>query len=130
LARILIIDDSAEFHRMVQRILHREGYETISAMDGESGLSTAISEQPDLILLDYMMPGLNGIETFRAIRANENIAKIPVIMITAFASQFEAQYLAEMNSEMADFITKPISPRELVARIQTVLQARRIAGMQ
>lgn len=130
MARILIIDDSEEFQRMIERVLQRAGFETLSAENGEEGLRVAIVENPDLILLDYMMPGWNGAETFRELKANFNTRKIPVIMVTAFSTQFETEQINDLRMELDDFMTKPISPKELVSRIETVLQARRIAGMQ
>jgi DNA-binding response OmpR family regulator len=128
--RILIVDDSQEFRMMVERMLQHAGYETICAVDGEDGLRQTIVEHPDLILLDYMMPGMNGAEVFRELRENQNTAPIPVIMITAFSTQFESEQMADMRMMLDDFLTKPIMPSELASRIEKVLATRRIAGMQ
>jgi DNA-binding response OmpR family regulator len=124
----MIVDDSPEFRKLIEKVLVRAGYETLAAVDGEDGLRQAIAEQPDLILLDYMMPGMNGAETFRELRQNENTARIPVIMITAFSTQFETEQMADMRMMLDDFMTKPISPKELVSRIESLFATRRIAN--
>jgi DNA-binding response OmpR family regulator len=125
-ARILIVDDSPEFRRLIEMTLQRASHETVSAEDGESGIRTAIIEQPDLILLDFMMPDMNGQDVFRLLRDNENTASIPVVMITAYSNEMDR--IAMLRLGMDDFLTKPISPKELVARVDTVLYQRRSEG--
>lgn len=126
MARILVVDDSPEFRRLIEMTLERAGHEPFGAEDGASGIRTALIEQPDLILLDFMMPDMNGQDVFRELRANVNTASIPVIMITAFSN--ENDRLAMLRLGMDDFLTKPISPKDLVARVESLLYQRRNEG--
>jgi DNA-binding response OmpR family regulator len=125
-ARILVVDDSPEFRRLIEMTLQRAGHEPLGAEDGTSGIHAAIAEQPELILLDYMMPDLDGQEVFRELRGNVNTASIPVIMITAFSN--ENDRVAMLRLGMDDFLTKPISPKDLVARVESLLYQRRNEG--
>src|SRR5688500_1060563 len=106
--------------------LQRAGHEPIGAEDGASGIHAAIVEQPEMILLDYMMPDMNGQDVFRELRANENTSSIPVIMITAFSN--ETDRIAMLRLGMDDFLTKPISPRDLVARVESLLYQKNNSG--
>jgi DNA-binding response OmpR family regulator len=127
-ARILVIDDSPEFRKLLEKILERAQHEAIGAEDGDEGIHMAIVEQPDLILLDYMMPEKNGPEVFEELRQNDNTASIPVIMITAFSTNYEMDRNVAMRLGMSDFLTKPISPADLVERVNHLLSTRRAYG--
>jgi CheY-like chemotaxis protein len=128
LAKILIVDDSAEFCRLTQRILERGEHSVLTAHSGLDGIVTADLDQPDLILLDYMMPGLNGRETFEQLRENVATAHIPVIMVTAFSTTPDMDRMIALRLGMDDFLTKPVSSSVLLERIADVLVVRRQAG--
>jgi DNA-binding response OmpR family regulator len=115
--RILIIDDEPLIIESVSYNLKQEGYEVITAMDGETGLQLALSEDIDLILLDLMLPGINGIEICRDIRKT---SEVPIIMLTAKEGEIDRILGLELGAD--DYVTKPFSMRELQARIKTVLK--------
>jgi len=116
--RILIVDDEPEMIRGLEDNLHFEGYQTITASDGERGLALALSEAPDLIVLDLMMPGLSGWDVCRTLR--QKGLDIPVIMLTARGQEVDQVRGLEMGAD--DYVTKPFSLRELLARIRAVLR--------
>jgi two-component system alkaline phosphatase synthesis response regulator PhoP len=117
---VLAIDDERDLIELVRYNLVSEGYEVIGAGDGEVGLSLAEQEKPDLILLDLMLPGIDGFEVCRALRADTKTAEIPIIMLTAKTSEPDKIVGLEMGAD--DYITKPFSPRELTARIKALLR--------
>ncbi len=116
--RILIVDDEPEMIRGLEDNLHFEGYQTSTASDGERGLALALSEAPDLIVLDLMMPGLSGWDVCRTLR--QKGLDIPVIMLTARGEEGDQVRGLEMGAD--DYVTKPFSLRELLARIRAVLR--------
>ncbi len=116
--RILIVDDEPEMIRGLVDNLQFEGYQTITAGDGERGLALALSEAPDLIVLDLMMPGLSGWDVCRTLR--QKGLDIPVIMLTARGEEVDQIRGLEMGAD--DYVTKPFSLRELLARIRAVLR--------
>src|SRR5712691_1067849 len=116
--RILIVDDEPEMIRGLVDNLQFEGYQTITAGDGERGLALALSEAPDLIVLDLMMPGLSGWDVCRTLR--QKGLDIPVIMLTARGEETDQVRGLEMGAD--DYVTKPFSLRELLARIRAVLR--------
>jgi DNA-binding response OmpR family regulator len=116
--RILIVDDEPEMVRGLADNLRFEGYQTIAAGDGTRGLSLAVSEAPDLILLDVMMPGMSGWDVCRQLRARG--LDTPVIMLTARGAEVDRVQGLELGAD--DYITKPFSVRELMARIRAVLR--------
>lgn len=124
MARILIVDDSAEFRKMVAVILQRAEHEALQAEGGQEALHMAIIEQPDLILLDYMMPEMNGFEVFAELRENSNTKHIPVIMITAYSTSYEQDRDDALRHGLDDYMTKPISHHDLTQRITDMLHLR------
>ena len=116
-ARILIIEDEEKFARFVEMELTYEGYEVAKAFDGRTGLEMAEAEEFDLILLDIMLPGLNGMEVLRRIRRSSSV---PVIMLTARDSVIDK--VSGLDSGADDYITKPFAIEELLARIRTALR--------
>ncbi len=116
-ARILIIEDEEKFARFVELELTYEGYQVTKAFDGRTGLELAESEQFDLILLDIMLPGLNGMEVLRRLRRSSSV---PVIMLTARDSVIDK--VSGLDSGADDYITKPFAIEELLARIRTALR--------
>jgi two-component system KDP operon response regulator KdpE len=118
---ILVVDDEPAIVRLVRAKLQADGYAVISAGRGEEALSLLDNERPDLVILDLMMPGIDGFETLRRIRTT---TQAPVIMLTARAS--DADKLKGLQGGADDYLTKPFNPDELAARIAAVL--RRTAG--
>jgi CheY-like chemotaxis protein len=130
-AKILIVDDSHDFCKLMERILAEGDYQLVQAYDGPQGLEVAEAEMPDLILLDYMMPGMNGFDVFEALRAKEETCRIPVVMITAFTGgDFQGDRLKAITLGMDDYLSKPISPHGLRQTIAAILlrhEKRRLA---
>lgn len=120
--RILIADDDANVHQSLNPYFKREGYQVLSASDGEEALRYAKQSRPDLVLLDIMMPKVDGLMVCREIRRFSNM---PIIMLTAKGEEFDKLLGLELGAD--DYITKPFSPREVLARVKTVL--RRINEM-
>ena len=123
---ILIVDDEASIRDMVGITLDLAGFKSISAATAHEGHVSVIDNKPDLVLLDWMLPGGSGIELARRLRGDEATTNIPIIMLTAKAT--EDNKVQGLSEGVDDYVTKPFSPRELVARIKTVL--RRIDGKQ
>ena len=123
---ILKVDDEAAIRDMVGITLDLAGFTSISAANAHDAHISVIDNKPDLVLLDWMLPGGSGIELARRLRRDEITTNIPIIMLTAKAS--EDNKVQGLNEGVDDYVTKPFSPRELVARIKTVL--RRINGKQ
>ena len=123
---ILIVDDEAAIRDVVGITLDLAGFETIKASNAHDAHVSIIDRKPDLVLLDWMLPGGSGIELARRLRRDELTSNIPIIMLTAKAS--EDNKVQGLNEGVDDYVTKPFSPRELVARIKTVL--RRINGKE
>jgi two-component system alkaline phosphatase synthesis response regulator PhoP len=116
--RILIVDDEPEMVRGLEDNLRFEGYQTLSARDGRRGLELAVSEAPDLVLLDVMMPGLSGWDVCRELRRRG--LDIPVIMLTARGEEADRVQGLELGAD--DYVAKPFGLRELLARIRAVLR--------
>jgi PAS domain S-box-containing protein len=117
-ARILLADDNADMRQYVQRLL-REQYEVVAVADGESALKSARERRPDLILSDVMMPRMDGFELLRAVRADEDLKNIPVILLSARAG--EESRVEGLDAGADDYLVKPFSARELVARVGSSL---------
>jgi two-component system alkaline phosphatase synthesis response regulator PhoP len=117
--KILVVDDEHNIIELVVYNLKTAGYETISAEDGKTGLALAIEEKPDLILLDVMLPGMNGLDVCRELR-NEYQLRMPIIMLTARADEIDKVLGLEFGAD--DYMTKPFSIRELMARIKAALR--------
>jgi two-component system phosphate regulon response regulator PhoB len=120
---ILIIDDEKDVIELVRYNLEREGFDVVGALDGEPGLAIAQQHKPDLVLLDLMLPGMDGLEVCRRLRSHDRTAAIPVIMLTAKAAEADRVVGLEIGAD--DYIAKPFSPRELVARVKAVLRRAR-----
>lgn len=117
--KILFIDDDIDTLKLVGLMLERQGYEIAVASDGLSGLAKAASEQPDLILLDVMMPDLDGFEVTRRLRADPSLAHIPIIMFTA--KTMVDDKVAGFEAGVDDYLTKPTHPAELTAHVKAVM---------
>ena len=123
---VLVIDDEKDLIEMVRYNLAKEGYDVIAAMDGEAGLDLAIRHGADVIVLDLMLPGMDGLEVCRRLRGNSRTQSVPLIMLTAKAEEADRVVGLEVGAD--DYLTKPFSPRELVARVKALL--RRAAARQ
>jgi len=117
---ILVVEDEEDILDLVSFNLTQAGYRVLSARDGLRGLDLARSEQPDLIVLDLMLPGMAGKEVCRSLRAKDATSKIPVIMLTALAGETDRVVGFEIGAD--DYLTKPFSPRELVLRVGAILR--------
>jgi DNA-binding response OmpR family regulator len=121
--RLLMIEDDARLAQMVSAYLTQSGYEVIHAGDGEHGLEQLPLVQPELIILDLMLPGIDGLEVCRRIRAMPNgLARTPVLMLTAKGDPMDRIIGLELGAD--DYLPKPFEPRELLARVRAVLRRR------
>jgi two-component system, OmpR family, alkaline phosphatase synthesis response regulator PhoP len=118
--KILVVDDEEDILELVRYNLSREGYKVLSATSGEEGLKSARAEKPDLIILDLMLPGVDGLDVTRRLKGDEATRKIPIVMLTAKGEESDIVTGLELGAE--DYITKPFSAKVLVARIRTVLR--------
>lgn len=118
--KILVIDDLPENVFMLQDRLESEGHEVITAYDGSSGINKAINEQPDLILLDIVMPGITGIEACKTLISNTATSRIPIILVTAKADAEDTKEGLEAGA--FDYIKKPFNKTELMARVNSALK--------
>ncbi len=118
--KIVLAEDESHIARLITFKLEREGYEVIWADDGEKALNSIKSSKPDLIILDIMMPVMDGYEVLEKVKEEEQLKAIPVIMLTAKGQ--EQDILKGFNSGIEDYIVKPFRPAELVARIRNVLK--------
>lgn len=119
-ATVLVIDDEKDLVELVRYNLEKEGFTVLEARDGESGFKVAVEHKPDVIVLDLMLPELDGLELCRMLRAETRTSRIPVIMLTAKSSEFDRVVGLELGAD--DYVTKPFSPRELVARVKAILR--------
>jgi phosphate regulon transcriptional regulator PhoB len=120
LINILIVDDEADLVELVSYNLRKEGFSVDSASDGETALSKLRKGKYDLVVLDLMLPGIQGIELCRILRNDLNTASLPIIMLTAKGEEVDKIVGLEIGAD--DYVTKPFSPRELVARVKAVLR--------
>lgn len=120
---VLIADDEPNQLELLSFNLGQEGYSVIKATDGRQALETAEEQQPDIVLLDWMMPEMSGIEVCRALRAKTETRHIPVIMLTARGEEGDRTLGLDVGAD--DYVTKPFSPRELVLRVRAVLRRSR-----
>jgi len=115
--KILIIEDEAELVKVLRSYLQQAGFEVLTAYRGDTGLETWKSTQPDLVILDLNLPGLDGLDVARTIRRQN---ETPIIMVTARVEETDKLIGLELGAD--DYVTKPYSPREVVARVRTVLR--------
>jgi len=119
-ATVLVIDDEKDLLELVRYNLEKEHLDVITANDGQSGLEIGLKHKPDLVLLDLMMPGMNGLEVCKQLRSDARTSRVPIIMLTAKAAETDKIVGLEMGAD--DYITKPFSVRELIARVRAVLR--------
>jgi len=118
--KILIIEDEKEILDLVRMYLEKEGYRTRTALTGLEGLKQVKSENPDLVVLDLMLPELDGFEVCKRLRADSKTAMLPIIMLTAKAE--EADQIVGLELGADDYVTKPFSPKALVARVKALFR--------
>jgi two-component system alkaline phosphatase synthesis response regulator PhoP len=123
-ARILIADDDAQIVRLVKSYLEQAGFSVLTAADGDQALHIIRRDRPDLAVLDVMMPGHDGFELTRLLRADETLASTPILMLTARVE--DSDKLNGLNIGADDYLTKPFNPLEVVARVKALL--RRAGG--
>ncbi len=121
-ATILVVEDEPAIQELISYNLQLAGHRVVCAETGEQAFSLIKSELPDLVLLDWMLPGASGIDVARRLRANDRTKLVPIIMLTARTE--ERDKLLGLETGADDYITKPFSPRELIARIKAVLRRR------
>jgi two-component system alkaline phosphatase synthesis response regulator PhoP len=117
-AKILIVDDEESIVTLLEYNLKKSGYEVIVAMNGEAAIKKVVEENPDLMILDVMLPGKDGIEVCKELRQQKE--KIPILMLTAKDDEFDKILGLELGAD--DYMTKPFSPREVVARVKAILR--------
>jgi len=117
--RILVIEDTEDNRQIVGDLLSNAGYALIEAVDGLEGVATAEREQPDLILMDIQLPGIDGYEATRRIRAIPALAKVPIIAVTSYALSGDEAKTREAGCD--GYVAKPFSPRQLLAKIREYL---------
>ncbi|PKM83968.1 MAG: DNA-binding response regulator [Firmicutes bacterium HGW-Firmicutes-13] len=115
--KVLVVDDEKTLVKALTFNLEKEGYEVVTAYDGEEALKQVESDNPDLVILDLMLPGLDGFEVCRRVRKNLDI---PIIMLTAKGDDIDKILGLELGAD--DYITKPFNPRELIARVKAILR--------
>jgi len=121
LRKVLVADDEHNIRHILDFSLHAEGFDVISAHNGEDAFTLAVSELPDLIILDVMMPGQGGIETCERLKADERTAQIPVVLLTARSSREDRKAGEAAGAD--DYITKPFSPLKVIETVQSLLGA-------
>jgi len=119
-AKVLVVDDERDIIELVSYNLEKEGFKVISAMDGEKALELVSSKEPEIIILDLMLPGIDGLDVCRELKRNDKTSSIPIIMLTAKGEESDIVIGLELGAD--DYITKPFSPRILVARVKAVLR--------
>lgn len=118
--KILIVDDEKDIVRMLEYNLKKEGFRVITCGDGESALDLAYRESPGMVILDLMLPGMDGLEVCKSLKKESKTQSIPVIMLTAKSQETDKIIGLELGAD--DYLAKPFSPRELIARIKAVLR--------
>ncbi|MBN1781309.1 response regulator [bacterium] len=126
-AHILVVDDEEDILELARYNLANEGYEVTCVDSGEKALLKAGQNRPDLVVLDLMLPGMDGFDVCKMLKNNDETASIPIVMLTAKGEESDIVTGLELGAE--DYITKPFSPKVLIARIRTVLRRQRIKNL-
>jgi len=125
MATVLLVDDDQKIRELLRLYIEREGHRTLAAADGEMALATAIRAKPDLVVLDVMLPGLDGFEVARRIREESDV---PILLLTARSGDSDKVVGLDLGAD--DYVVKPFSPRELMARVRALLRRRRPTGRE
>jgi DNA-binding response OmpR family regulator len=124
---VMLIEDEKEIRELVRYNLERAGFRVATAADGEAGLQQVFASRPDALVLDLMLPGINGLEILREVRAEPATQDVPVLVLTARSAEMDKLLGFENGAD--DYLTKPFSPRELVARVQALVRRARPTGV-
>lgn len=116
--KVLVVDDEQSIVTLLQYNLEQSGFEVVTAFDGEDGLNKIFSEDPDIVVLDLMLPKMDGVEVCKAVRSEKN--QVPILMLTAKDDEFDKVLGLELGAD--DYMTKPFSPREVTARLKAILR--------
>lgn len=117
--KVLVADDEHNIRNILDFSLHAEGFQVVSALNGEDAFKLAVESTPDLIILDVMMPGQGGVETCRALKADKRTSAVPVILLTAMADKKNRAAGLEAGADA--YITKPFSPQKVIEEVQNLL---------
>ncbi|MHC1759407.1 MAG: response regulator transcription factor [Negativicutes bacterium] len=120
MAKVLLIEDDANIRQLIRYNLGKENFHILEANDGLQGLAMVRTGKPDVVILDLMLPGMDGLEVCRTLKGNSLTAALPIIMLTARSEEIDKVLGLEIGAD--DYMTKPFSPRELVARVKAVLR--------
>ena len=123
--KVLVVDDEENIRMLVKFNLEKAGYEVLEASDGNKAIETAVNSTPDIVILDLMLPGIDGLEVCRNLKRHPRTAALPIIMLTAKSDEIDRVIGLELGAD--DYMTKPFSQRELVARIKAVLRRSNVA---
>lgn len=118
--KVLVVDDEKDIVELVRYHLEKDGFQCLQAPDGSSALRLSREQRPDLVILDLMLPGIDGLEVCRRLRADAATARLPILMLTAKAEEVDRVVGLEVGAD--DYLVKPFSPRELVARVKAILR--------
>lgn len=124
--KILVVEDEPDISKLVSYNLAQERFKVLTAEDGEQALKVIQREKPNLVVLDLMLPGLSGMEVCKILRDRPETAKLPILMLTAKASETDRVVGLEMGAD--DYLAKPFSPREMVARVRAILRRANLAA--
>ncbi len=125
MATVLLVDDDPKIRELLRLYVQRDGHRTLEAADGETAVATALRGRPDLVVLDVMLPGLDGFEVAHRIRAESDV---PILMLTAKSGDSDKVVGLDVGAD--DYVVKPFSPRELMARIRALLRRRRLDAQE
>ena len=117
--RVLVVDDDPQVLRLMRVNLELEGYDVISAPDGEEALEVVVAERPDVVVCDVMMPGVDGLTVLRNLRSNPRTSKIPFVVVSAKAQRADVQAALDMGADK--YITKPFDPQDLLDAVESLI---------
>jgi DNA-binding response OmpR family regulator len=120
--RVLVVDDDPQVLRLMRVNLELEGYDVVSAPDGEEALEAVVTERPDVVVCDVMMPGVDGLTVLRNVRANPKTSKIPFVVVSAKAQRSDVKAALDMGADR--YITKPFDPQELLDAVEQLLNGK------
>ena len=123
---VLVVEDDANMQGFLQEVLASEGYSVLTASDGQEALTQAFAQKPDLILLDLLMPNLDGVTFCRAVRADQRTKDVPIVVVTSLNMQ--AKLEESMAAGADDFIGKPFDVQDLIGRVRSMLQVKHITN--
>ena len=124
--KVLVVDDEQDLVKLIRYHLEKDGYKVLSASNGEDALFLARREKPELVILDLMLPGIDGLEVCKKLKADPELASIAIVMLTAKGEEVDITLGLKLGAD--DYVAKPFSPKELVARVQAVLRRSKISS--